>query len=169
VHVDPGNAHGSSRHGTPIASVVLEIRGQVKELVIESSIVGAIREVTDDADPCSVGRIVIRDSIVQSLLPDTPAIGTRVGAVELERVTVFGGVTVNRLVASASLIQGLVLVVDNQHGCFLLQRNGPAPQPPPAAPVRVPPLCAGFRIISRLAAFRRCGLRAPAKPLLTRS
>ena len=118
--LDPGGERARLVAGTctPIASVVLEIRGQVKELVIESSIVGAIREVTDDTDPCSVGRIVIRDSVVQSLLPDTPAIATRVGAVELERVTVFGGVTVNRLDASESLIQGLVLVLDNQHGCF---------------------------------------------------
>jgi hypothetical protein len=118
--LDPGGERARLVAGTctPVASLVLEIRGQVRELVIESSLVGAIREVTDDADPCSVGRIVIRDSIVQSLLPDTPAIGTRVGAVELERVTVFGDITVNRLDASESLIQGLVQVLDNQHGCF---------------------------------------------------
>jgi hypothetical protein len=125
--LDPGGERARLVAGTctPVASVVLEIRGQVKELVIESSIVGAIREVTDDADPCSVGRIVIRDSVVQSLLPDTPAIGTRVGAVELERVTVFGGVTVNRLDASESLIQGLVLVLDSQHGCFRFSATDP--------------------------------------------
>jgi hypothetical protein len=103
---------------TPIASVVLEIRGQVQELLIESSIVGAIREVTDDTDPCSVGSIVIRDSIVQNLLPNTPAIATRMGRVHLERVTVLGDVAVNRLDASEALIPGLVRVLDNQHGCF---------------------------------------------------
>jgi hypothetical protein len=103
---------------TPIPSVVLEIRGQVRTLIIESSIVGAIHERTAVSDPCSVGRIIIRDSIVQSLLPNTPAISTRVGEVTLERVTVFGDVLVNRLNATEAIIQGLVQVTDNQHGCF---------------------------------------------------
>jgi hypothetical protein len=118
--LDPGGERARlvSNTCTPIPSVALEIRGQVRELVIESSIVGAIREVTDDTDPCSVGRIVIRDSTVQSLLPDTPAISTRVGEVNLERVTVFGDVVVNRLDATEALIRGLVRVLDNQHGCF---------------------------------------------------
>src|SRR4029077_18428618 len=100
--LDPGGERARRVAGTctPIASVVLEIRGQVRELVIESSLVGVIREVTDDTDPCSVGRIVIRDSIVQSLLLATPALATRVGEVKLERVTVFVDVIVNRLEAS---------------------------------------------------------------------
>ena len=118
--LDPGGERARlvANTCTPIASVVLEIRGQVRELIIESSIVGPIREVTDDADPCSVGQIEIRDSIVQSLLAGTPAISTRVGEVTLERVTVFGDVEVNRLDASEALIPGLVRVLDNQHGCF---------------------------------------------------
>ncbi len=128
--LDPGGERARLVAGTctPIASAVLEIRGQVRELVIESSIVGAIREVTDDADPCSVGRIVIRDSIVQSLLPDTPAIATRVGEVRLERVTVFGDIAVNRLDASEALIQGLVRVLDNQHGCFRFSATDQHPE-----------------------------------------
>ena len=69
-------------------------------------------------DPCSAGRIVIRDSIVQSLVPDTAAIETRVAELTLERVTVFGDVSVNRLDATEALIQGTVRVLDNQHGCF---------------------------------------------------
>ena len=101
-----------------IPSVSLEIRGQVKELIIESSIVGPIRESTSETDPCSAGKIVIRDSIVQSLLPGTAAIETRVAELTLERVTVFGDVLVNRLDATEALIQGTVRVLDNQHGCF---------------------------------------------------
>ena len=118
--LDPGGERARlvANTCTPIASVVLEIRGQVRELVIESSIVGAIREVTSDTDPCSVGKIIIRDSIVQSLLPATAAIATRVGEVQLDRVSVFGDVAVNRLDASEAIIQGLVRVLDNQHGCF---------------------------------------------------
>jgi hypothetical protein len=38
--------------------------------------------------------------------------------VTLERVTVFGDVTVNRLEATEALIQGTVRVLNNQHGCF---------------------------------------------------
>jgi hypothetical protein len=96
----------------------LEIRGQVKELIIESSIVGPIREFTSSTDPCSVGSIVIRDSIVQSLLPGVDAIETRVAELTLERVTILGNVSVNRLEATEALIQGTVRVLDNQHGCF---------------------------------------------------
>ena len=46
------------------------------------------------------------------------AITTRIGEVHLERVTVFGDVVVNRLYATEALIQGVVRVTDNQHGCF---------------------------------------------------
>ena len=113
------NARASSQMSSEvIPSVSLEIRGQVKELIIESSIVGAIRESTSETDPCSAGRIVIRDSIVQSLVPGTAAIETRVAELTLERVTVFGDVSVNRLEATEALIQGTVRVLDNQHGCF---------------------------------------------------
>ena len=101
-----------------IPSVSLEIRGQVKELIIESSILGSIREATSVTDPCSAGTITIRDSIVRNLLPARDAIETRVAELVLERVTVFGDVSVNRLDATEALIQGAVRVLDNQHGCF---------------------------------------------------
>jgi hypothetical protein len=118
--LDPGGERARIDPGIceVIPSVSLEIRGQVKELVIESSIVGPIRESTSQRDPCSAGKIVIRDSIVQSLLPGTAAIETRVAELTLERVTVFGDVSVNRLDATEALIQGTVRVLDNQHGCF---------------------------------------------------
>ncbi len=118
--LDPGGERARVDPGIcdVIPSVSLDIRGQVKELIIESSIVGAIRESTSDTDPCSAGKIVIRDSIVQSLLPGTAAIETRVAELTLERVTVFGDVSVNRLEATEALIQGTVRVLDNQHGCF---------------------------------------------------
>ena len=108
--------------------------------------------------------------VVQSLLPDTPAIGTRVGAVELERVTVFGGVTVNRLDASESLIQGLVLVLDNQHGCFRFSATDRHPTAACRASSSPTSLRPGFRIISSprgVSAMRPS--RNSAKPLLTRS
>lgn len=118
--LDPGGERARIDPGisVPIPSVTLDIRGQVRELIIESCIVGAIRESTTDADPCSAGSIVIRDSIVQSLVPGVPAIETRVAGVTLERVTVFGDIEVNQLYATEALIQGVVRVLDNQHGCF---------------------------------------------------
>jgi hypothetical protein len=41
---------------------------------------------------------------------------------------VFGDVTVNRLFASEALIQGLVKVTDNQHGCFRFSATNDDPQ-----------------------------------------
>src|SRR5207342_1985708 len=92
--------------------------GEVGEVVIEKSIVGPVREAFSVVDPCSTARIVIRDSIVQSILPGTPAIETRVAELVIERSTVFGDVVVDRLEASETLIQGFVQVTYNQHGCF---------------------------------------------------
>ncbi|HEY5704607.1 MAG TPA: hypothetical protein VIS96_03420 [Terrimicrobiaceae bacterium] len=111
-----------------IPSVSLEIRGQIQELIIESSIVGPIRESTSKTDPCSIGKIVIRDSIVQSLLRGVAAIETRVAELTLERVTVFGDISVNRLDATEALIQGTVRVLDNQHGCFRFSTASDTPE-----------------------------------------
>ena len=99
---------------------------QVEDLVIENAIVGPIREASGASDPCSIGRLTITDSIVQSLTAE-PAISTRVAAVTLARTTVFGDVRVDRLDATDSLIQGVVRVVDNQHGCFRFSAAADAP------------------------------------------
>jgi hypothetical protein len=117
----------------PIPVVTLEVRGQVDELIIENAIAGPILESTSDADPCSVGKLIIRDSIVQSLYPGINGITTRIGEVHLERVTVFGDVEVNRLFATEALIQGSVKVTDNQHGCFRFSATNQG------ADVRLPP------------------------------
>jgi hypothetical protein len=83
-------------------------------------------------DPGAIEKLIVRDAIVQSIDPASPAIETRLGTVELERVTVFGDVAVNRLFASEALIQGLVKVTDNQHGCFRFSatRDDPAKRLP---------------------------------------
>jgi hypothetical protein len=65
-----------------------------------------------------VEQLVIRDSIVQSLDPSLEAIALSTSTLTLTRVTVFGGVDVNRLFASEALITGLVDVTDTQNGCF---------------------------------------------------
>jgi hypothetical protein len=118
--IDPGGerARTVSTSVMPIPLVQLEIDGQVEQLVIEQSIVGPIREVVSAVDSCSGAKFLIRDSIVQSLDPTVPAIETRIATLDIQRSTVFGEVRVNRLEASEALVQGLVTVTDNQHGCF---------------------------------------------------
>jgi hypothetical protein len=102
----------------PIPAITLVVAGQVERLFIDRCITGPILEATSTGDACSARDIVIWDSIVQSLDPAVPAVSSRIAAVELRRCTVFGDVTVNRLFASETLIQGLVRVTDTQHGCF---------------------------------------------------
>jgi hypothetical protein len=118
--LDPGGEKARTDPGQcqAIPYVRLLVRGSVQELVIESSIIGPIVEDEISGDPGAIEELIIRDSIVQSIDPASPAIATTLGTVELERVTVFGSVDVNRLFATEALIQGLVKVTDNQHGCF---------------------------------------------------
>ena len=129
--IDPGGeqARVVPTQVMPVPAVQLEIIGQVETLVIERSIVGPVRESSSTADPCSAGKIVVRDSVVQSILPGVPAIQTRIAALEIERSTVFGDVLVNRLEASETLIQGNVQVIDNQHGCFRFSATNAVPEP----------------------------------------
>lgn len=118
--LDPGGEKAITTPGQcqAIPYVSLLVRGNVEELVIESSVVGPIVEDAVSGDPGTIQKLTIRDSIVQSIDPASPSIDTTLGMVEMERVTVFGGVDVNRLYTSEALIQGLVRVTDNQHGCF---------------------------------------------------
>ena len=137
--LDPGGeqARVDPLQCVPIPAITLEIRGQVDRLLIDRCITGPILEATTTGDPCSARDIVICDSIVHSLDPAVPAISSRIAAVQLERVTVFGDVVVNRLYATEALIQGTVRVTDNQTGCFRFSATDAASRPPPAAAVRI--------------------------------
>jgi hypothetical protein len=121
ARIDPGQCQA-------IPYVRLLVRGTVAELVIESSIVGPIVEDEVAGTRGTIQKLVIRDSIVQSIDPTVPAIQTELGQVEVERATVFGEVKVNRLFASEALIQGIVKVTDNQHGCFRFSATSDDPQ-----------------------------------------
>ena len=118
--LDPGGeqARVDPLQCLPIPAITLEIRGQVSRLLIDRCITGPVLEATTTGDPCSARDIVICDSVVHSLDGAVPAISSRIARVQLERVTVFGDVMVNRLDASEALIQGTVRVTDNQTGCF---------------------------------------------------
>lgn len=103
----------------PIPYVSLQIDGYVEELIIESSILGPIVENNEDLSPCSAGKVTIRDSIV--INPESgpvEAISTKLAEVHIERSTIIGNVTVNRLYASDTLITGAGTIADLQHGCF---------------------------------------------------
>ncbi|MFI0848329.1 hypothetical protein [Mesorhizobium sp. IMUNJ 23232] len=120
VSIDPGGerARGAPLMASVIPAVSIIVRGQVDQLVIDRSIVGAIIEERAAADPCSVGKVIIRDSIVLNAVPNTPAIDLPIGRLAIERSTVFGDVEVNRIDANETLVQGRVTVTDNQSGCF---------------------------------------------------
>jgi len=129
--LDPGGEMASLDPGQcrVIPYIGLVVRGDIEELVIESSIVGPILEDRINGAPGVIQKLIIRDSIVQSIDADnTPAIETKLGLVEMQRVTVFGEVRVNRLLASEALIQGLVKVTDNQHGCFRFSATDNRPE-----------------------------------------
>ena len=119
--LDPGGerARTDPNECQAIPYVRLLVRGNVEELVIESSIVGPVVEDETTGQRGTMQNLIIRDSIVHAIDPENPqAIATELGRVDMQRVTVFGDVNVNRLFASEALIQGLVKVTDNQHGCF---------------------------------------------------
>ena len=117
--VDPGGERARATPATALAipAVTLVLRGQIDELVIDHSIVGTIVEERTNADPCSVGRVIIRDSIVRGI-DGAPAIRLPLGQLVIERSTVFGAVECNRIDATETLVAGTVTVTDNQHGCF---------------------------------------------------
>jgi hypothetical protein len=125
VTLDPG---GVDAIGNPIRPVPLVIEASIAELRIESSIVAPVR--TQGAG--FVGRLVIRDSIVHSALAATPAIDLAASTVDLRRVTIFGSIEANRLVASETLIDGVADVTNTQDGCFrysAARQGSRAPRP----------------------------------------
>ena len=141
--LDPGGEKAQLDAGQcqAIPYVKLVVRGNVEELVIDSSSVGPIGEEVVAGNTGTIQKLIIRDSIVHSIDPENvPAIETALGQVDMQRVTVFGNVTVNRLYTSEALIQGLVQVTDTQHGCFRFSATNDDPQK------RLPPQFASFML-----------------------
>lgn len=119
--LDPGGQQAADTLGTayPIPYVQLEVTGHVEELVIESSITGPIHEQTSEPDLGSIGRLVIRDSIVSAVhQASNLAINTATADVHIERSTILGEIAVNRLYASDTVVTGTGTVTDLQNGCF---------------------------------------------------
>lgn len=129
--LDPGGERARlvANECQSIPYVQILVRGTVEELIVESSIVGPIIDEYTSGSTEAIAHLTIQDSIIHSLEPLTkPAIQTELGAIKMQRVTVFGDVIVNRLVASETMIQGLVQVTDNQHGCFRFSATNDDPR-----------------------------------------
>jgi hypothetical protein len=120
---DPG---GVDVDGNPIEPLTLIIEGQVENLMIEFSIMGPIAVRSGGI----VESVCIHDSILQSTRNTVLPLDLPAAAVELQQVTILGGVNVNRLWASEALITGLVDVTDTQEGCFRFSAAPPGSRLP---------------------------------------
>ncbi len=109
--LDPG---GADAQGNPIPPLHLAVDGNVEQLVIDRSITGPVHLQGAGV----ITKLIIRDSIVQSINAAVAAIDVPNCQVEMNRVTVFGAMNVDRLNASEALITGLADVADTQNGCF---------------------------------------------------
>src|SRR5262249_56300166 len=83
-------------------------------LVIDRAIVGPIAVRASGL----IDLVSVTDSILHSTIAGVPALAFTPGNVVLRRVTVLGGLDVERLDASEALITELVDVTDTQNGCF---------------------------------------------------
>ena len=116
--LDPG---GSRRiDGQDIPALPLTIKGRIEKLVIDACITGPIRTQGEG----HVEQLIIRDSILQSLDENQPALAIAGKEVQLDRTTLFGGLEVHGLKANEALATGIATVADTQNGCF---RFGAAP------------------------------------------
>ena len=109
---DPGG--GSDVNGSPIWPVPLLIEARVETLVIDRSIMSRIATQNGGL----VENLKVTDSILDATDSSKTALQLVRGEVEMNRVTVFGQVDVNRLWASETLVTGVVDVTDTQEGCF---------------------------------------------------
>lgn len=111
--LDPG---GLDVDGVTLHPVPIVVAGAIDELVIEHSIVPSITTAPGGV----IDEITVSDSILDASAggAGASAITLTPGTVVLRRVTVLGGIDVERLDASEALITGLVDVTDTQAGCF---------------------------------------------------
>ena len=119
---DPGGDKNAL--GETLFPVELVVEGSIETFCIESSILGPV---SITAPGLIEDKVIIRNSIVQSVDNTQPAVQIDSGFLEMEYVTVFGELETHRLYASGVIITGVATVTDNQTGCF---RFSAAPAPP---------------------------------------
>ena len=114
--LDPG---GITADGEEIPPVRLVIEGQVKLLLLDSSVTGPLctRKPAAFGAPL-VETLQVQDCILQSLRETELALDLQSGEARLERTTILGASRLHRLWASELLAAGTVAVVDAQNGCF---------------------------------------------------
>jgi hypothetical protein len=111
--LDPGGLKGG--HGSSMLPAInLIIEASVELLIIESCITGPIRIEGDGY----VEKIIIKDSVIQSIVNAVPALSLSDAELHLERVTVIGNISAQNLWATDSLIVGTGDIFDTQSGCF---------------------------------------------------
>ncbi|HEY6393611.1 MAG TPA: hypothetical protein VIX89_20180 [Bryobacteraceae bacterium] len=121
--LDPGNSDPAATppfalalDGKALAPVRLLIKGRIRNMTIERSIVSAIRAVSGG----SVDHMTISGSIVQAIPdggPSDNAIEEGTGVVNLTRSTVLGKISVHQLHASECILDDVATVVNPQDGC----------------------------------------------------
>ncbi|SMC19682.1 hypothetical protein SAMN02745857_00767 [Andreprevotia lacus DSM 23236] len=126
--LDPG---GSDGLGQPLAAIPLVVKGYVEQLVIDHSIIAAIRL---EGASSAIGTLTLSDSIVHA--SSGIAIDALPAHMTSRRSTIIGAaldalaVQVEQLDASDTLIAGVVTVADTQHGCFRFSARGPGSRVP---------------------------------------
>jgi hypothetical protein len=130
--LDPG---GVRADGVRLPALRLLVKARIRQLVIRRSIVGPVHVVrTDPADPSLVEELLICESVVDARETiDRLAVSSNFGTVVIEGSTVFGDVAADVLRASDSIVDGRVMVVNNQAGCFRFSASEPG------AGARLPP------------------------------
>ena len=109
-----GSAIAVAADGKPLTPCHVRVGGVVGRLLIDRSIVGPIATVGAGL----VETLTLRESIIQSFgLGGEEAISLQQGTVEIDRSTLMGAASVHRLEASTSILDGVVVVADQQHGC----------------------------------------------------
>jgi len=119
---DPGGDKNAA--GETIFPVALFIEGSIETLCIENSILGPIATATTGIIE---NKVIIQDTIIQSIDNTVAALDINSGFVEMEHTTVFGKLLAHRLYASGVVITDAATVTDTQTGCF---RFSAAPAPP---------------------------------------
>lgn len=110
--LDPGG--DTDVTGNTIFPIHLIIEATVETMIIDASITGPIYTRNEGL----VEKLIVRDSIIQSVDSTLPAINLNAGEVEIDRTTIFGGMEIHRLQASDTVVTGSVTVHDTQNGCF---------------------------------------------------
>jgi hypothetical protein len=108
--LDPG---GTDADGNPLTPIALAIVGNIAQLTIDASIVGAVTLAGGAVDT-----LTVTDSIMQVVPETAAALALPETHATLRRTTILGGAQFDWLDASEVLCTGLVSVTDIQDGCF---------------------------------------------------